>query len=142
MKDFSIYLIFKITCLFYSRFLYPSLITFLSLTITFPLGTGKYIAGELSVHDQVRTNKLWLYSTILGAFLHNLLIDFFYFKLTGLFSNFTWTKKEFTIEEAEMMNHWRTENTNVFICLSAYIVYNVLLWEKLLYTIALIYVDL
>ncbi|XP_026822321.1 chloride channel protein 2 isoform X1 [Rhopalosiphum maidis] len=79
-----------------NRFLYPSLITFLTLTITFPLGTGKYIAGELNVHDQ----------------------------LTGLFSNFTWTKTEFTIEEAEMMNHWRTENTNVFICLSAYIAYN------------------
>lgn len=44
--------------------------------------------------------------------------------MTGLFSNFTWTKDEFTIEEAEMMNHWRTENTNVFICLSAYTVYN------------------
>ncbi|VVC29034.1 Hypothetical protein CINCED_3A021062 [Cinara cedri] len=78
-----------------NRFLYPSLITFLTLTLTFPPGTGKYIAGELNVHDQ----------------------------LTGLFSNFTWTKDEFTIEEAEMMNHWRTENSNVFICLSAYIVY-------------------
>lgn len=39
-----------------SRFLYPSLITFLTLTITFPLGTGKYIAGELNVHDQVSAN--------------------------------------------------------------------------------------
>lgn len=37
--------------------MYPSLITFLTLTITFPLGTGKYIAGELNVHDQVRTNN-------------------------------------------------------------------------------------
>lgn len=29
-----------------------------------------------------------------------------------------------------MMNHWRTENTNVFICLSAYIAYNVILRKK------------
>ncbi|XP_050544371.1 chloride channel protein 2 isoform X2 [Daktulosphaira vitifoliae] len=79
-----------------NRFLYPSLITFLILSMTFPLGIGKYIAGDLTVNDQLR----------------------------GLFSNFTWTKEEFTIEESEMMNHWRTENTNVFVCLSAYVAYN------------------
>ncbi|XP_050434534.1 chloride channel protein 2 isoform X2 [Adelges cooleyi] len=79
-----------------NRFLYPSLITFLTLSLTFPLGLGKYIAGDLNVNDQLR----------------------------GLFSNFTWTKDDFTIEESEMMNHWRTENTNVFICLSAFVAYN------------------
>lgn len=78
-----------------NRFLYPGLVTFLAATVTFPHGLGKYIASDLAPEEQ--------------------LID--------LFSNFTWTKDEFSIKEREVLEHWTTDHTNVFINLSGYIVY-------------------
>ncbi|XKL60131.1 hypothetical protein PGB90_001147 [Kerria lacca] len=75
-----------------NRFLYPGIVTFLISTISFPLGLGKYFGSYLNSEEQ----------------------------FADLFSNFTWTKSQFSIEEAEVIRHWSTENTNIFVGLTAY----------------------
>ncbi|EGK96726.1 AGAP002891-PC [Anopheles gambiae str. PEST] len=77
------------------RFLYPGIVALIVATLSFPLGFGKYIAGELSTHDQVHQ----------------------------LFSNFTWTKHELTVEQAAVVSNWRTPETNVFANLIIYLLY-------------------
>uniref|UniRef100_A0A182P7R8 Chloride channel protein n=1 Tax=Anopheles epiroticus TaxID=199890 RepID=A0A182P7R8_9DIPT len=78
-----------------NRFLYPGIVALIVATLSFPLGFGKYIAGELSTHDQVHQ----------------------------LFSNFTWTKHELTVEQAAVVSNWRTPETNVFANLIIYLLY-------------------
>ncbi|CAG9814810.1 unnamed protein product [Phaedon cochleariae] len=76
-----------------NRFLYPALVAVLMSTITFPHGTGQFLAGDLNTHDQV----------------------------SALFSNFTWTKANVTVMQSELLGHWRTEWTAVWVNLSCYI---------------------
>ncbi|XP_075233204.1 chloride channel protein 2 isoform X2 [Lycorma delicatula] len=78
-----------------NRFLYPGIVVLLASSISFPLGLGQYVAGDLNTHDQV----------------------------AGLFSNFTWTKGYLTVEEAEILRHWTTQNTDVFISLCGFMLY-------------------
>ncbi|XP_035894794.1 chloride channel protein 2 isoform X1 [Anopheles stephensi] len=78
-----------------NRFLYPGIVALIVATLSFPLGFGKYIAGELSTHDQVHQ----------------------------LFSNFTWTKHDLTVEQAAVVSNWRTPETNVFANLIIYLLY-------------------
>uniref|UniRef100_A0AAG5CXU7 Chloride channel protein n=1 Tax=Anopheles atroparvus TaxID=41427 RepID=A0AAG5CXU7_ANOAO len=78
-----------------NRFLYPGIVALIVATLSFPHGFGKYIAGELSTHDQVHQ----------------------------LFSNFTWTQKELTVEQAAIVSNWRTDDTNVFTNLIIYLLY-------------------
>lgn len=66
-------------------------------TISYPLGTGQFIAGELSTHQQVHE----------------------------LFTNFTWTASELTVEQATIVNHWSTSYTDVFFHLTAYLAFTV-----------------
>lgn len=66
-------------------------------SISFPLGTGQFIAGELGTHDQV----------------------------TELFSNFTWTKGDLTVEQAAVVAHWTTAYTDVFVNLACYTLFTV-----------------
>lgn len=66
-------------------------------TISYPLGTGQFIAGELSTHEQV----------------------------SQLFSNFTWTKYDLTVEEAAIVSNWTTIFTDVFVNLTAYTLFTV-----------------
>ncbi|KAJ8917376.1 hypothetical protein NQ315_002400 [Exocentrus adspersus] len=75
-----------------NRFLYPGIVTLLVSSFTFPLGTGQFVAGDLSGHDQV----------------------------TALFSNFTWTSENTTIEEDEILEHWRTPWTDIVTNLALY----------------------
>lgn len=75
-----------------NRFLYPGILALLVSTLSFPPGTGQFIAGELSTHQQV----------------------------TDLFSNFTWSHEELTVEQAAIVTHWTTPHTNVFVSLSCY----------------------
>lgn len=37
---------------FCSRFLYPGIVALTVASFTYPLGTGQFIAGELSTHEQ------------------------------------------------------------------------------------------
>ncbi|XP_055916788.1 chloride channel protein 2 [Eupeodes corollae] len=78
-----------------NRFLYPGLIALMVSTVSFPLGTGQYIAGELSTHQQV----------------------------TELFSNFTWSRDDLTVEQAAIVQNWITPHTNVFINLLCYVLF-------------------
>ncbi|XP_019876092.2 chloride channel protein 2 isoform X2 [Aethina tumida] len=78
-----------------NRFLYPGIVSLIVSTISFPLGTGQFIAGDLTTHDQV----------------------------ASLFSNFTWTNSNLTVEEQEILNHWTTPYTGVYVNLVCYIVF-------------------
>ncbi|XP_018904088.2 chloride channel protein 2 isoform X2 [Bemisia tabaci] len=78
-----------------NRFLYPGFVVLAATSVSFPLGLGKYMAGDLNTHDQV----------------------------SGLFSNFTWTKGEFTVQEAQILQHWTTDNTDVFVSLAGFMLY-------------------
>ncbi|XP_032589452.1 chloride channel protein 2 isoform X4 [Drosophila mojavensis] len=69
-----------------NRFLYPGFLALLVSSISFPLGTGQFLAGELSTHEQV----------------------------TQLFSNFTWSRSDLTVEQAAVVTHWMTSYTSVF----------------------------
>ncbi|XP_037891315.1 chloride channel protein 2 isoform X4 [Glossina fuscipes] len=78
-----------------NRFLYPGFLALLVSTISFPLGTGQFIAGELATHEQV----------------------------IQLFSNFTWSRDDLTVEQAAIVTHWVTPYTNVFINLTCYVIF-------------------
>ncbi|KAK6641646.1 hypothetical protein RUM44_013361 [Polyplax serrata] len=75
-----------------NRFLYPGIVSLLVASTCFPFGLGRYMAGDLSTHEQV----------------------------SSLFTNFTWTKRDFTVEEIEILRHWSTEHTNVFVSLAGF----------------------
>ncbi|XP_057658260.1 chloride channel protein 2-like [Diorhabda carinulata] len=81
-----------------SRFLYPAIVALLVSTITFPLGTGQFIAGDLNVHGQV----------------------------ASLFSNFTWTDHNVSVAHDAIISHWRTEWTGVYINLTCYLIFTFL----------------
>ncbi|XP_023034140.1 chloride channel protein 2 isoform X2 [Drosophila willistoni] len=75
-----------------NRFLYPGFLALLVSSISFPLGTGQFLAGELSTHEQV----------------------------TQLFSNFTWSRDDLTVEQAAVVTNWMTGYTSVFSNLVIY----------------------
>ncbi|KAL7305148.1 hypothetical protein TKK_0002546 [Trichogramma kaykai] len=78
-----------------NRFLYPGIVSLLVSSISFPLGLGQFMAGDLNTHDQVH----------------------------GLFTNFTWTKEDLNVEERNVVKHWSTESTNVFVGLLSFTAY-------------------
>ncbi|XP_034488308.1 chloride channel protein 2-like isoform X2 [Drosophila innubila] len=78
-----------------NRFLYPGFLALLVSSISFPLGTGQFLAGELSTHEQV----------------------------TQLFSNFTWSREDLTVEQAAVVTHWTTNLTSVFGNLVCYTIF-------------------
>ncbi|ODN02440.1 Chloride channel protein 2 [Orchesella cincta] len=77
-----------------NRFIYPFVVSWFIASANFPLGFGQFIAGDLTTHDQVLT----------------------------LFSNFSWTKENFTVEEVSIMRHWVNPHTGIFINLTIYFV--------------------
>ncbi|XP_011641059.1 chloride channel protein 2 isoform X2 [Pogonomyrmex barbatus] len=76
-----------------NRFLYPGIVSLLVSSVSFPLGLGQFMAGDLNTHDQV----------------------------SGLFTNFTWTKKNLTVEEMSIVKHWSTSYTDVFSGLLSFV---------------------
>lgn len=78
-----------------NRFLYPGIVSLIVSSVSFPLGLGQFMAGDLNTHDQVY----------------------------GLFTNFTWTKQELGVEEMNMVKHWSTAYTDVFIGLVGFIAF-------------------
>ncbi|PSN46228.1 Chloride channel protein 2 [Blattella germanica] len=79
-----------------NRFLYPGIVSLIVASMSFPLGLGQFMAGDLNSHDQV----------------------------TGLFTNFTWTKTNLTVEEAEIVRHWVTPYTDVFVSLAGFTLFH------------------
>ncbi|XP_046593725.1 chloride channel protein 2 isoform X2 [Neodiprion lecontei] len=78
-----------------NRFLYPGIVTLLVATISFPLGLGQFMAGDLTTHEQV----------------------------LGLFVNFTWSKPELTVLEMNVLQHWSSAYTDVFVGLFSYVAF-------------------
>ncbi|XP_066997204.1 chloride channel protein 2 isoform X2 [Anabrus simplex] len=79
-----------------NRFLYPGIVALMVATVSFPELLGQYMAADLNSHDQV----------------------------SGLFTNFTWTKRDLTVEEAEIVRHWTTPHTGVFVSLAGFIIFH------------------
>jgi len=65
--------------------------------MSFPLGLGQFMAGDLNTHDQVY----------------------------GLFTNFTWTKENLGVEEMNIVKHWSTPYTDVFSGLLSFVLVTV-----------------
>ncbi|XP_076680058.1 chloride channel protein 2 isoform X5 [Andrena cerasifolii] len=78
-----------------NRFLYPGIVSLLVSSVSFPLGLGQFMAGDLNTHDQVY----------------------------GLFTNFTWTKQEVGVEEMNIVKHWSTQYTDVFTGLLGFVAF-------------------
>lgn len=78
-----------------NRFIYPGIVSLMVATVSFPLGLGQFMAGDLTTHDQV----------------------------VSLFSNFTWTRTNLTVEEQATLNHWETPYTGVLINLTCFIAF-------------------
>ncbi|XP_052120753.1 chloride channel protein 2 isoform X1 [Frankliniella occidentalis] len=81
-----------------NRFLYPGLVALLVASVTFPKGLGQFMAADINTHDQV----------------------------AGLFSNFTWTKNDLTVEENAVLRHWKTDTTGVFWSLAGFTIFTFL----------------
>ncbi|XP_056641696.1 chloride channel protein 2-like isoform X2 [Diorhabda sublineata] len=79
-----------------NRFLYPGIISLLVASLSFPLGLGQFIAGELTTHEQV----------------------------AALFSNVTWTDENVTISEQQMIDKWKTPWTGVLVNLVCVLIFN------------------
>lgn len=80
-----------------SRFLYPGLVALVVATVSFPLGTGQFMAGELTTHEQV----------------------------SSLFSDFSWTGANLTVEQQNEIRHWITPHTGVHLSLACYTAFTV-----------------
>ncbi|XP_043281094.1 chloride channel protein 2 isoform X2 [Venturia canescens] len=78
-----------------NRFLYPGIVSLLVSSVSFPLGLGQFMAGDLNTHDQVH----------------------------GLFTNFTWTKSDLSVEEMSVVKHWSTPNSDVFVGLLGFVLF-------------------
>jgi len=72
-------------------------VSLLVSSVSFPLGLGQFMAGDLNTHDQV----------------------------IGLFTNFTWTKKNLSAEEMNIVKHWSTVYTDVFSGLLSFVLVTV-----------------
>ncbi|XP_065333405.1 chloride channel protein 2 isoform X1 [Cloeon dipterum] len=75
-----------------NRFLYPGIVSLIVASVSFPPGLGQFMAADLSTHDQV----------------------------SGLFTNFTWTKENLTVEEIDVVRHWTTNYTDVHFSLASF----------------------
>ncbi|KAF2900622.1 hypothetical protein ILUMI_05561 [Ignelater luminosus] len=78
-----------------NRFLYPAIVSLMVATISFPLGAGQFMAGDLTTHEQV--------SNLLG--------------------NFTWTGKNLTVEEQDILEHWQTPYSGVYVSLTGFMLF-------------------
>ncbi|KAK0097508.1 hypothetical protein PV326_001430 [Microctonus aethiopoides] len=78
-----------------NRFLYPGIVSLIVATVSFPMGLGQFMAGELNTHNQVQ----------------------------GLFTNFTWTKERLNVEEMSIVKHWTTPYSDVFVGLLGYVLF-------------------
>ncbi|XP_033224488.1 chloride channel protein 2 isoform X7 [Belonocnema kinseyi] len=80
-----------------NRFLYPGIVALMVSSVSFPLGLGQFMAGDLNTHDQVH----------------------------GLFTNFTWTRENLSVEEVNVVKHWATPYTDVFVGLLSFTLFTV-----------------
>ncbi|BFZ23084.1 hypothetical protein BsWGS_26123 [Bradybaena similaris] len=78
-----------------NRFIYPSVITFVIASLTFPPGLGQFFGGELTGKKAIN----------------------------HLFSNFTWTDSQAeNLDDEDILIHWQNPHTNIYVTLVLYIV--------------------
>ncbi|XP_070561074.1 chloride channel protein 2-like isoform X2 [Ptychodera flava] len=77
-----------------NRFIYPTIVAFVISSLTFPLGVGQFMAGELTSKQA----------------------------LNELFSNTTWTTGQADMDDAEVISHWKHPNSNIYVTLVIFIV--------------------
>jgi chloride channel 2 len=82
---------------FYSRFIYPSIVSVFIASLFFPSGFGRYLATTLSTKQQV----------------------------SALFANFTWLSDDLSVEQVDRLSHWDVANTNLFVSLGIFMGANV-----------------
>uniref|UniRef100_A0AAR5Q0Q1 Chloride channel protein n=1 Tax=Dendroctonus ponderosae TaxID=77166 RepID=A0AAR5Q0Q1_DENPD len=78
-----------------NRFVYPFFVILIISTVTWPPGIGQFIASDLIPKDQV----------------------------VQLFSDFTWTQANHTLEQQEVLKHWTTRWTGIYANLVLFIFY-------------------
>lgn len=91
--------------IYYSRFIYPGLVSLFITTLYFPLGLGRFLASELSTRIQI----------------------------IELFSNFTWVSEDLSAGQREIVSHWVAGDvdnissliSSIFINLSIFMVITV-----------------
>ena len=66
-------------------------------SIYFPLGLGQFMASTLTTQQQV----------------------------ISLFSNFTWSRDDLSVEQEDMIAQWRNQHTNIFVSLGIFSVITV-----------------
>eukprot|EP00794_Sanderia_malayensis_P015115 gene15115-16671_t len=76
-----------------SRFIYPALIVVIVSTLSFPKGFGQFMAGQLTAREA----------------------------LTELFSNTTWSIHKPDVQTLEVINHWQTSYSNIYVTLVVFI---------------------
>ncbi|BFZ23826.1 hypothetical protein BsWGS_26865 [Bradybaena similaris] len=80
-----------------NRFIYPSIITFVISSLTFPPGLGQFFAGELTGKKAINE----------------------------LFSNITWTTGQAeNLDDEVILKHWQHSLTNVYVTLVLHIIMN------------------
>jgi hypothetical protein len=77
--------------------LYPGLVSLFIASIYFPLGLGQFMASTLTTQQQV----------------------------ISLFSNFTWSRDDLSVEQEDMIAQWRNQHTNIFVSLGIFSVITV-----------------
>ncbi|XP_055616131.1 chloride channel protein 2-like [Toxorhynchites rutilus septentrionalis] len=81
-----------------TRLLYPAIVAFVTVSLQYPYGVGRFTAGEISSHEH---------------FHH-------------LFSNFTWSRADLSDEEAHVVNHWQTPESSAFFHLLIFFAFSFL----------------
>ncbi|XP_030374554.1 chloride channel protein 2-like isoform X2 [Scaptodrosophila lebanonensis] len=79
-----------------NRFIYPAIITLIISSITFPLGGGQFMSGEIDSPQQ----------------------------LTQLFSNFTWTSKDLNMAQMDIVSNWSSDYSSIFINLICFTLFH------------------
>eukprot|EP00112_Aurelia_sp_Birch-Aquarium-sp1_P022710 Seg65.8 transcript_id=Seg65.8/GoldUCD/mRNA.D3Y31 product="Chloride channel protein 2" protein_id=Seg65.8/GoldUCD/D3Y31 len=72
-----------------SRFIYPAIIVLIVSTISFPKGSGQFVAGQLTSREA----------------------------LSELFSNTTWSTNSPTAASMEVLKHWQSSYTSIYVTL-------------------------
>jgi len=77
-----------------SRFIYPAIIVLIVSTISFPKGSGQFIASQLTAKEA----------------------------LGELFSNTTWSAHAPTPSTAQVLSHWESSYANIYVSLTVFII--------------------
>ncbi|XP_077998012.1 chloride channel protein 2-like [Glandiceps talaboti] len=77
-----------------NRFIYPTIVAFVISSLTFPLGLGQFMAGEITQKQA----------------------------LDELFSNTTWTTGQADVDNADVLSHWKHPHTNIYVSLVVFVI--------------------